>query len=113
MKTRHLTPPLAAVAMAVILSSCGSTTTDLTPPGTTTPGAEVPAPKIKTTHNAPIGHPDPQGRANMIISPYRPYNLINVKGYSSGDIVGDPSTAKINPKTGKRDPSTAKLFQIP
>ena len=32
----------------------------------------------------------------MVVSPFRPYNIIDVTGYSRGDIVGDPSTALIN-----------------
>ena len=49
----------------------------------------------------------------MVVSPFRPYNIIDVTGYSRGDIVGDPSTALINPRTGRRDPKTAKTFRIP
>ena len=78
-----------------------------------TPGAEVPAPQTGVASNVPMGHPDPQGRPNMVVSPYRPYNVIDVKGYRSGEIVGDPSTAKVNPTTGKLDSRTAKYFRIP
>lgn len=49
----------------------------------------------------------------MVVSPYRPYNIIDITGYSSGDIVGDPSTAMVNPTTGKRDPRTVRHFRIP
>ena len=49
----------------------------------------------------------------MVVSPYRPYNIIDVSGYRSGDIVGDPSTAIVNPRTGRRDPNSAKYFRIP
>lgn len=49
----------------------------------------------------------------MVVSPYRPYNIIDVKGYRRGDIVGDPSTAKVNPATGQPDLSTSKHFRIP
>ena len=59
-----------------------------------------------------MAHPDPQGRANMVVSPYRPYNIIDVSGYRSGAIVGDPSTAKIS-SSGKPIASTAKFFRIP
>lgn len=75
-------------------------------------GATVPAPRIDIA-KVPVGRPDPQGRPNMVLSPYRPYNIINVKGYRSGSIVGDPSTATVNPATGKLDSRTAKYFRVP
>lgn len=75
--------------------------------------ARVPAPELNRYSKAPTGYPDPQGRTNMVVSPYRPYNIINVTGYRSGDIVGDPSTAVVNLSTGRRDPSTSKYFRIP
>ena len=77
------------------------------------PGPEVPAPMVESRSKVPTCHPDPQGRSNMVVSPYRPYNIIDVKGYRSGDIVGDPSTAKVNPATGKLDTNTSKHFRIP
>lgn len=49
----------------------------------------------------------------MVVSPYRPYNVIDITGYRSGDIVGDPSTAAVNSTTGKRDANTIKHFRIP
>jgi hypothetical protein len=49
----------------------------------------------------------------MVVSPFRPYNIIDVKGYRSGDIVGAPSTAKVNATTGKLDTNTSKRFRIP
>ena len=72
-----------------------------------------PAQEEKQYRKTPLGHPDPQGRGNMVMSPFRPYNIIDVTGYTRGDIVGDPSTALINPRTGKRDSKTAKTFRIP
>lgn len=65
------------------------------------------------TANAPLAAPHPEGKKNLVVSPYRPYNVIDVKGYKSGDIVGDPSTASVNPKTGKLDARTARHFRIP
>lgn len=73
----------------------------------------VPAPEVPDLNDIPVGRPDPTGRKNMVISPYRPYNLIDVKGYRSGDIAGDPSTARTDPKTGKIIESTSKYFRIP
>jgi len=49
----------------------------------------------------------------MIVSPYSPYNIIDITGYSSGDVVGDPSTGKVNPTTGRIDINTCKSFRIP
>lgn len=72
-----------------------------------------PAEEQKKYRKIPIGHPDPRGRNNMVVSPFRPYNIIDISGYRSGDIVGDPSTAKVNPTTGRRDSNTVKHFRIP
>ncbi|MFK7911297.1 MAG: hypothetical protein AB8F34_11955 [Akkermansiaceae bacterium] len=102
----HIKPIFGAAALAFVLASCA----DVPTPGAT--GSEVPAPSVDVA-NVPVGHPDPQGRANMVVSPYRPYNVIDVKGYRSGEIVGDPSTAKVNPTTGKYDSSSAKYFRVP
>ncbi len=54
-----------------------------------------------------------QPRKNLFISPYAPYNPINTKGFSSGEVVGDPSTAALSEKTGKPILSTSKTFRIP
>ena len=61
----------------------------------------------------PVGRVTAEGTPNMVISPYKPYNLIDVKGYKSGEVVGDPSTAITDPKTGKVVLSTSKHFLIP
>jgi len=75
---------------------------------------EVPAPAVEnSSSNVPLGRPSPDGKTNTVISPYRPYNLIDVTGYKSGDIVGDPSTAQVDPATGKVNLSTAKHFRLP
>lgn len=103
--------PIHGLALLVLgLASCADTPSAQIAPGAT--GAEVPAPSIDTK-KIPLAHPDPQGRANMVVSPYRPYNVIDVKGYRSGNIVGDPSTAKVDPATGKLNPNTAKFFRLP
>lgn len=110
MKKRHIT----VIATAAALASCAPY-----PPAPGQPGAaaasggEVPAPQVDADRNVPVGRPSPDGKKNMVISPYRPYNLIDVTGYKSGDIVGDPSTATVNPTTGKADLSTAKHFRLP
>lgn len=113
MKISHIS--LIALAAAT-LASCapyppapaGSATG-----GQTSAGGEVPAPVVDANSDIPVGRPSPDGKKNMVISPYRPYNLIDVTGYSSGDIVGDPSTASVDPATGKPNLSTAKHFRLP
>ena len=47
------------------------------------------------------------------ISPFKPYNPIVAKGFKSGQLAGDPSTIKVNPKTGKPDKSTMQIFKLP
>ena len=100
---------LTAISLAI--ASCVPTPTSGNNPSTS--GSEVPAPQIQDLSKIPVGRPDPTGRANMVISPYRPYNIIDVKGYRSGEIVGDPSTGKANPSTGQLDSRTAKFFRVP
>ncbi len=109
MNTRNI---IILTASAAALASCapapyGQGNTSQAP----TPGASAPA--AESNISVPTGHPDPQNRPNMVVSPYRPYNIIDVKGYKSGEIVGDPSTAKVNPSTGRPDLSTSKHFRIP
>ncbi len=120
MKTQHITLlTITAAALASCAPYPAPNPNNPNSPGFTsqspasTAGPEVPAPRVETQGKVPVGHPDPQGRANMVVSPYRPYNVIDVKGYRSGDIVGDPSTAKVNPSTGKLDTKTSKHFRIP
>ena len=118
MKKQHITLPLLVVA-ATALSACAP----VPAPNPNRPGAPsdasidsdapVPAPTVDSTSKLPVAHPDPQNRPNMVVSPYRPYNVIDVKGYRSGDVVGDPSTAKVNSATGKLDLSTSKHFRLP
>ena len=61
----------------------------------------------------PVLDENGQPRKNLFISPYKPYNPIDTKGYKSGDVVGDPSTAGISKKTGKPVLSSSKGFRIP
>ena len=95
-------------AAAVLMSSCASSTVS-----GSSDGATVPAPTVVNIDRLPLAKPDPNGRKNLVISPYRPYNLIDVKGYRSGSVAGDPSTARLDPKTGKPIASTAKMFRLP
>ncbi len=101
---------------AAALASCApyppSLANPFIPNQPTTQG-EVPAPTVDTTNSIPLGRPSPDGNKKMVISPYSPYNIIDITGYSSGDIVGDPSTASPNPSTGKLDLTTAKHFRLP
>lgn len=92
MKFRILLP-LLATAATLIGSSC------------TSGKYPVAKPIIGTETGKPV--------KDHYISPYRPYNPIVAKGFRSGQTAGDPSTIKNDPKTGKPDLSTMKIFQIP
>ncbi|MGJ8673655.1 hypothetical protein [Rubritalea sp.] len=77
---------------------------------TTTVGGEALNPVIANS-KYPDAHPV-AGESNKFISPYRPYNVINVKGVRPGLLVRDISTAKTG-ANGKPDLATAKIFRIP
>jgi len=49
----------------------------------------------------------------FVISPYKPYNVLEVKHLRPGNAAYDPTTAKVDPKTGKPDMATAKIFIVP
>lgn len=68
---------------------------------------------LASLNRLPLASPDPQQRPHMVVSPYHPYNLIDVADYKSGDVVGDPSTASTDLATGKVRLETSKLFRIP
>jgi hypothetical protein len=85
---------LLVAVTALIFSSCSG--------GSSYPVAK---PIIGTHTKQPV--PD------HYISPYKPYNPIVAKGFKSGQLAGDPSTIKNDPKTGKPDLSTMKIFKIP
>ena len=53
-----------------------------------------------------------KGDRNKVISPYRPYNIINIKGLKPGHFARDISTAKKD-ANGKAITSSAKIFLIP
>ncbi len=59
-------------------------------------------------YRQPPGYPDPQpvrpgdyplarrtADPNQVISPYEPYNVIDVEGFKSGELARDPSNKKI------------------
>ena len=63
-------------------------------------------PRIEETTPAPQPKPKPQGRKDypiaertekpgMVLSPYAPYNVIDVQDFQSGDLAKDPSNGKI------------------
>lgn len=45
------------------------------------------------TGDYPVGHPTSE--RNQVISPYSPYNIIDVRGYHPGQLVRDPSNNEI------------------
>lgn len=96
---------IITTGIAALLSACS--------PTSSSGAGTVPAPEVAELSKIPVARPDPKGNPNMVISPYRPYNLIDVTGYKKGDIAGDPSTAQKDPKTGKIIESTSKYFRIP
>lgn len=96
---------ITTAGIAAFLSACS--------PNSSSGSGIVPAPEVAELSKIPVGRPDPKGNPKMVISPYRPYNLIDVTGYKKGDIVGDPSTAQKDSKTGKIIESTSKYFRIP
>lgn len=75
------------------------------------PYAPQPIPPAPTS-DYPLATPV-QGTSNQVVSPYKPHNVIDVKGFRTGQLARDPSTAPINPTTGKPDLGQAKIFEIP
>lgn len=92
------------------------------PPQTTytPPATSSPPPQRTSQGNYPVAL---QGVSpNTVISPFPPYNPLDVTGYKSGQKVCDPSTIPINPATGEQyiDPATGepdvrrgKYFLVP
>jgi hypothetical protein len=74
-------------------------------------GGDQPAPKPKKTSKYPLATPI-AGTTSQVISPYKPHNVIDVKGFRTGQLARDPSTAPIGPD-GKPDISKAKIFEMP
>jgi hypothetical protein len=58
------------------------------------PGA---APSAPAAPSRPGEYPTAQrtAKANQVISPYEPYNIIDVEGFASGQLARDPSNKKI------------------
>lgn len=76
-------------------------------------GGDQPAPPAprKKTSNYPLATPI-AGTRDQVVSPYKPHNVIDVKGFRSGQLARDPSTAPVGPD-GKPDINQAKIFEIP
>ena len=114
-----------AAAALVSLSACVNPANPANPavassaPATLTPSVApaATAPATAKKPKFPVANPvlDAEGKPvkDVYISPYKPYNPIDTKGYSSGAVVGDPSTMKIDPKTKKPDKKTLKAFRLP
>ncbi len=54
-----------------------------------------------------------QNSTTQVISPYKPHNIIDIKGIKPGHLARDVSTAEIDSKTGKPIIFTAKIFRVP
>lgn len=52
-------------------------------------------------------------KKNYVVMPWRPYNAVDVTGFQPGQLGRDPYTATVDPKTGKKDKNTGKIFRIP
>ena len=90
------------------------------------PSYQPPAPRTTTTpsrtSNGSTPMATPSIKPNTVISPYPPYNVIDITGYKSGDKLCDPSTIPndpatgrpyINPATGRVDVKRGKYFIVP
>ena len=105
--------PSAAAAAALILASCAPP--PVPPPRfkpnppyppqpvdpygqTTDPAAPAPTPDSPTPPpSRPGEYPTARTTAdpNQVISPYEPFNVIDVEGFGSGQLARDPSNQKI------------------
>ncbi len=105
---------LSAATTLGITTSCINSIIPTAPIAPITPSVEESTTGPQAIPTAlPLLDENGQPRKDLYISPYKPYNPINTKGYISGDTVGDPSTAAISEKTGKPVLSTSKAFRIP
>lgn len=69
------------------------------PPPRNVPSTTASQPSRTSTGKYPTA--TPSIKVNTVISPYAPYNVIDVTGFKSGDKLCDPSTIPTNPATGK------------
>lgn len=115
---------IGLAAGSFLLSSCTQTpqqgaivevgATDQ-PSGDANPSGDQPAPapaKPKQRSDYPLATRI-EGKKSQVISPYKPHNIIDVKGFRSGQLARDPSTAPIDPTSGKPDMSQSKIFELP
>jgi hypothetical protein len=59
------------------------------------PEPSPPAPDPAPTRPGEYPVAKPTAKADEVVSPYEPYNIINVEGYRSGELVRDPHNKKI------------------
>ncbi len=97
---------LIVAATALICSSCVNNTN---PNALQTSGISGGYPVAKPMVDPKTG----QAVKDHYVSPFRPYNPIVAKGFKSGQLAGDPSTIKTDPKTGKPNKATMKVFRLP
>ena len=83
-----------------LLASCSNSATQS--------GGDITNPALKGK-NFPTAYAH---KKNIVISPYKPYNLINVKSIKPGQFARDMSTA-VKGADGKPIKSSAKIFQVP
>jgi len=67
-------------------------------------------PKLKLDKKFPLAFYHKPG---FVISPFKPYNILNVKHLRPGQLARDPFTAVVDPRTGKRAMDTARIFRVP
>lgn len=87
-----------SAAMLAALSSCA--------PSNTTPDS-----KVSLAGNFPIAQ-FKKGSKTHVVSPYKPHNVIDVSDIQRGHLARDPSTAKIDKKTGKPILGTGNIFRV-
>ena len=69
----------------------------VSPDGTSLDVSPPPAPTPPAPPTATGGYPTAERTANpdQVLSPYEPYNVIDVEGFKSGQLARDPSNKKI------------------
>ena len=83
-------------------------------PGYQRPSYQPPAPSYPQTPSRTTSGSYPTAtpsiKANTVISPYPPYNVLDTTGAKSGDKLCDPSTIPTDPSTGQPyvDPATGR-----